>query len=414
MNRFRTGADRVTFNAAGQGWSRRSALGGLSAGVFAGCAPVGAARERVHPLWPVSGPPQLRGAVIVQRRRRMGVDGAIFGGGKAVLPSYVRRDFDALAGAGANLVVMSFPELWTVGRPWRRDAQMADALGAQMDAAKAAGLFVVLGLRSGPGRSDFIFHRDSAGDWFPEELIVDSIWRDAEAQEAWSLMCVDAARLIAGRAETAGLILMVEPDPNAFGLDHDGRALGVWEPDVYARRVGRVSDWRAMAGRCARAVREVAPDLPVLISPPAFARTDFLSVMGEPPVSGTVWCVHDYEPRAFTHRPRESAAIIPFQERAGEFEARMQAAQGQGAPVFLGEFGAARWNDDAPAYHAARAAACERIGVNWAVFRWPTSDAGYEAADDMFNFTLPTGVRDGAASLTELSRAWAANTRRPN
>ena len=227
-------------------------------------------------------------------------------------------------------------------------------------------------------------------------------------------MCVDAARMIAGRAETAGLILMVEPEPNAFGLDHDGRTLGVWEPEAYARRVGRVSDWRAMAGRCAKAVRAAAKDLPVLISPPAFARTDFLAVMGEPPVPGTVWCVHDYEPRDFTHHPRDSAGLIPFQERPGAFEARMKAAQAQGAPVFLGEFGAARWNRDAPRYHAARAAACETLGINWAAFRWPTSDAGYEAADDTFNFTLPTDTRvDGPASLTALSRAWQANAARP-
>lgn len=416
MNRFRQGSGRAI--------SRRELAAGASALVIAAGCGERAVADQATPeiragqsrLWPSSGPPVLRGAVIAQRRRRLEVDGATFAGGAAALPAYGAREFDALAAAGANLVVMSFPEFWTVERPWRRDEAMAAILLRQMDQARAAGLFVALGLRSGPGRSDFIFHRESAGDWFPADLIVDSIWRDEEAQAAWSDMCVDAARLMAGRAEAAGVILMVEPDVNMAGVDHDGRRLDAWEPAVYARRVGAISDWRAMAGRWAGAVRAANAALPVLISPPAFSRPDFLAVMGEPPVEGCVWCVHDYDPRDFTHAPR--ARDVRLRERAGAFAGRMQAAQrqggGLGAPVFLGEFGAARWNGDAPAYHRARAAACEALGINWAAFRWPTFDAGYEANDDTFNLTLATGAGGaGAASVEALREAWARNTMRP-
>ena len=168
----------------------------------------------------------LRGAVIAQRRRRVAVDGDTFGGGQAILPRYQRSDFEALAAAGGNLVVMSFPELWTVGPPWKRDAQVADILGRQLDDAKAAGLYVVLALRSGPGRSDFVFHRDGAGSWFPAELIEDSVWRNADAQAAWGEMCVDAAKLVKDRSEIAGLNIMVEPDPECRRAQSRGAEAG--------------------------------------------------------------------------------------------------------------------------------------------------------------------------------------------
>lgn len=408
------------------GLSRREAVAGLAAAGVTACSaqseqPVTAAKsqQKAHPLWPIAGRPVLRGAVIAQRRRRESIDGPLgtgFAGGLAALPAYGGREFAALAEAGANLVVMSYPELWTAEPPYRRDQALADLLGRQMDEARTAGLYIVVGLRSGPGRSDFIFHRDSAGSWFPKDMIVDRIWTDREAQGAWKEMCVDAAKLVAGRSEAAGLILMVEPDANYTGRDDRGRQLGVWEPAEYARKVSDLSDWRRIAGACAGAVRSAAADLPILISPPAFARPDFLEVMGETPVEGCVWCVHDYEPRDYTHVPAASRGIVPFSEKEGVFEERMSAAQRQGAPVFLGEFGAARWADDTGAYYRARTASCEKLGVNWAAFRWPTFDAAYEAEDDTFNFVRGPDLRprDGETpAIDVLKAAWAKNVRRP-
>jgi hypothetical protein len=380
-------------------WTRRGAIAGAAGLAACSNPPVAAQADGAHPLWPMSGPPVLRGAVIAQRRRRKEVDGDTFGGGAAALPRYQRSDFDGLAQGGANLVVMSFPELWTVGPPWKRDIAMTDMLGRQLDDARAAGLFVVLALRSGPGRSDFIFHRDAAGDWFPDRLIVDSVWREAEAQDAWAQMCVDAARLVKGRSEIAGLNIMVEPEPNVGGLNRDGHRLGAWEPQAYLAEVSEISDWKRIAGMVARRVRAEARDLPILISPPAFGRTDFLPVMGAPPVNGVVWCVHDYEPRDFTHHPETSAGLVAFSERNEAFGQRIDAVRTGDAPLFLGEFGASRWAMDVDDYYAARIAACEARGMGWAAFRWPTQDAAYERSDAMFNVSLGDG-RGEVASRT--------------
>lgn len=411
MKRFRT--------EKSVGWTRRSALAAAAGGAAAGLAACTNPAEVMtgnapggHPLWPMEGAPVLRGAVIAQRRRRKDVDGDTFGGGGAALPLYRRADFDRLAAAGANLVVMSFPELWTVGPPWKRDAAMADLLGRQLDDAKAAGLYVVLAMRSGPGRSDFVFHREAQDSWFPARLIVDSIWREREAQAAWADMCVDAARLVKDRSEIAGLNIMVEPEPNVGGLNRDGQRLGAWTPQDYAAQVGEVSDWSRIAGQVAGKVRAEAPALPILISPPSFGRTEFLSVMGPAPVSGVVWCVHDYEPRAFTHHPETSAGLLPFGEsHEHTFEHRIDAVRRSDGPIFLGEFGASQWASDTDAYFAARIAACEARGINWAAFRWPTQDKGYEAADRMFN-VLEQGRNDTPA-IAQLRAGWANNSQRP-
>ena len=412
MKRFRPAKSR---DRPDRHWTRRAALAagaGLAVASPVASAQLGPQTSPPHPLWPIDGPPVLRGAVIAQRRRRTEVDGDAFGGGEAALPAYKPDDFKALARAGANLVVMSFPEFWTVAQPHRRDDAMAEILLRQLDQAKAAGLYAVVGLRSGPGRSDFIFHRDAADTWFPRNLIVDSIWTDAAEQAAWAEMCVDVAKLIAGRSEVAGLNLMVEPDPNLSGVNRSGGRLDVWEPRQYLQTVGPVSDWRLIAAAWARQVRAAAPDLPVLISPPAFGRTDFLPVMGAPPVPGTVWCVHDYEPRGYTHQAKDGKIALS-EDDAGVFASRLASAKRQRAPLFLGEFGAARWATDIDNYYGARIAMCEGEGATWAAFRWPTADRDYEARDDTFNLTIgPDGKARGAA-LPILREAWANNEARP-
>ena len=394
------------------GWTRRGTI--LGAAGMASCANAGELAGRAEPdLWSMTGPPVLRGAVIAQRRRRIAVDGPTFGGGGAVLPVYQRSDFAALAEAGANLVVMSFPEFWTVGSPWKRDAQVTDALGRQLDDARAAGLFVVLAMRSGPGRSDFVFHREAQDTWFPARLIDDSVWRNGEAQAALAAMCVDAATLVKSRQEIAGLNIMVEPDPNVGGLDRDGRPLQAWTPEDYLARVNEASDWPRIAGDVARMVRAEAPDLPILISPPAFGRTEFLAVMGAPPVSGVVWCVHDYEPRNVTHLPQNKVGSASFSAVDGEaFTQRIDRVVRGDAPIFLGEFGASRWAGNVDAYYTERIAACETRGMSWAAFRWPTLDEAYERSDAMFNVRLGDG-RGGRPALDALRQGWARNSRQP-
>ncbi len=397
--------------------TRRTTLTGLGAAGLAAASPALAAPAKdFSPLWPASSPPVLRGATIAQRRRRLAVDGDTFGGARAVLPVYGQRDFDALANAGANLVVMSYPELWTVERPWKRDNAVWDQLEQQLDLAASAGLYTIVGHRSGPGRSDFIFHR--GGDWFPKELVIETIWNDREAQAAWGEMCLDTAKLLKGRKEAAGLLLMVEPENNYQARRVNGSMLGAHSPALYRERLEDVFDWSRIAGDIAHKVRKAAPKLPILISPPAYAHTGFLEVMGPPPVAGAVWCVHDWEPRDYTHTSGEEAGLLFPDDKDREFATRIAAAKSVagGAPIFLGEFGASRQAVQRGSFHAARIARCEETNIAWSAFRWPTSDAAYERGDPAFDLTAPTIKtfdRTDIATLDALKAGWKKNTKRP-
>jgi len=122
--------------------------------------------------------------------------------------------------------------------------------------------------------------------------------------------------------------------------------------------------------------------------------------------------VHDYEPREFTHHPREPAGISVFGEGGEDtFVHRLDSLKAD-APIFLGEFGASRWAKGVNAYYGARISACEARGISWAAFRWPTRDTAYEAADDMFNLTLGGHSGDPAA-IDVLRPGWGLNARRP-
>jgi hypothetical protein len=159
--------------------------------------------------------------------------------------------------------------------------------------------------------------------------------------------------------------------------------------------------------------------LPLLISPAGFARTEYLSAMGAPPVDRCVWCVHDYTPWDYTHVPRNQVTVradAPLTAEPSRFGELLDAAGPRTAPVFLGEFGAARWAMKAPDYFRQVIAQCEKRGVNWAAFRWPTSDKAYERKDDMFN-VLWGGRADRFelapdAAVGALKAGWKRNVHR--
>ena len=76
-------------------------------------------------------------------------------------------------------------------------------------------MFAVITFRTGPGRSDFTFYRDGAGDWFDEELLIESVWQEQAAQDAWVEMWRYAAERYREHPIVAGYDLMCEP--NAAG-----------------------------------------------------------------------------------------------------------------------------------------------------------------------------------------------------
>ena len=159
----------------------------------------------------------------------------------------------------------------------------------------------------------------------------------------------------------------------------------------------------------------------LLISPPAFARTDFLQVMGGPPVRERCGASTTTS-RATTRTPRRlHAGPVPSSESETGRSRRGSTARAQGAPVFLGEFGASRWAVDVrDAYYRARSAACEALGVNWAAVPLADVRCGLRGSDDMYMFQRAVRGADADARSTiedlprldeEHGAAWARTSR---
>ncbi len=366
--------------------TRRRVLSGAGAGLMlAGAAeavPAGLRISRTkHDLWTLAGGPHLRGAVIVQRRVYPSLDGGQFlGSGVAGAPVTDAALAD-LAGAGANLISWSGPGPFAETAPYRVDPAMVDHIGTWLDRCRAHGLYTVLCLRSGPGRSAFAFHPGET--WYPAELKDVSVWTRSEARDAWAQMVVWTLREFGGHPALAGVVAMDEP--NGFDEGH----AGVWEP---------------FAARIAGAVAAADADrvTPLLLSPDRWARTAHAADLRAAVGPGPILALHDYEPWGYTHQGRDERQRFSARESPLD---RPDASLGAWAMM---EFGAVRYAPDVTDYLHDRITQFEAAGANWAAFRWTHGWRPYEARED----SMTLAHNDQIMAL--MRRVWARNTRRPD
>lgn len=364
-----------------------------------------------HALWNNSTGPHLRGAVITQRRVYPEIDGPEFLGPGPLGVPVSDTALANLSAAGANLLVLSHPGVFAEEAPFRIDQDALDNLDDLVTRADRWGLFVVIGFRTGPGRSAFTFHRDDAGSWFPEHMLNDRVWTDERYHLAWEEMWRTTADYFRGRNNLAGFLLMVEPNANQVAPTSDGRPLEIWDPQELANRVANTpADWPSLARRLARIVRQTNPDVPVLVSPDGYANKQFEANLGLAADDPSVLCVHDYAPRAFSHQSRtDSLAAMP--------------GDGRFAPPrhprwMMGEFGAHRWAPGVGGYLDERIRDLEQAGAGWSVFRWDSGWRVYENRENAFN-PLYGARADAVAPVqsSELVRRlqgfWERNNERP-
>ncbi len=201
--------------------------------------------------------PKLRGANIWQRIRVPSLDQEYLGD-EYIGPPYSQADFNRLASLGANYVNLSLPGLYTITPPYQVDERAVAHLDQILEQIAQADLFAVISFRSGPGRSDFTFYRDGAGVWYPADLLVETVWSDQAAQDAWVEMWRYTAQRYRNHPNVVGYTLMVEPNADEVALD-------IYDPDeFYPRYANTLYDWNRLYPPIVQAIRSVDAETPIL------------------------------------------------------------------------------------------------------------------------------------------------------
>jgi hypothetical protein len=386
-------------------------------------------------LW--TGGTHLRGANLYQRRVYPELDGMQFLGPGPVGPPYTQADLDSLAAMGANYVNISHPGLFTEEPPYALDPDMQANLDSLLDMAARADLFAVISFRTGPGRSEFTFMWDEVGDWFDESYLDDSMWQDQAAQDAWVAMWRYTAERYRDNPNVAGYDLMVEPNSNEVGSDALHDRLDAWDPEAfYARYGGTLYDWNQLYPRIIAAIREVDPEMPILVGGNGYSAVEWLPYLEPTNDPHTVYVVHQYAPTTYSHQSGKATACtypglcdLDWDGRnddrldqawltellviVGDFSATHH------VPVATNEFGLVRWAPGADRFMADEMALFEEYGLNHALWVWDPAWEPWDAKQDAFNFRHgpdPQNHADVPSSelMDVIQGYWDSNTTRPS
>ena len=378
-------------------------------------------------LW-IDGP-HLRGANIWQRLVIPDLDGPDFLGSGHVGPPYTQADFDRLAALGANYVNISGPGLFTEKPPYRLDESVQANLDHLLAMIQQADMFAVITFRTGPGRSDFTFYREGAGDWFDPSLLIESVWEERAAQDAWVEMWRYTAQRYRAHPIVVGYDLMCEPNAADVALD-------IWEPDeFYTDYADSLYDWNQLAARITAAIRTVDADTPILVGGMGWSAVRWLPYLEPTGDARTVYMVHQYEPQEhYTHQPPTGKNGYPgtfdldwddvpdsFDEQwLDGYLALIDAYKAaHHVPVAVNEFGVRRWVPDGAAFMDDQMTLFEERGLNYALWVWDPDWEPWTEEVDAFNFRHGPDPRNHAdvatsALLDVIVKHWARNTIRPS
>ncbi len=292
-----------------------------------GClALVANAAEKVDPLtlWQRG---ELRGANVMQ-------------------PQCTMEDLSVLRSWGANLAEIPVLNVYAPRQPYAFQPENLAKLDRAVKAAEEAHLYVTLTCREGPGRPDFERSHE--------------IWRDAEAQDAYAKMWREIASHYRGRTSIVGYDLMCEP-----------------HPDQEAKQP--LGDWNALAKKITAAIREVDRDTPILVNSSGWAyphEFETLQPTGDP---RTVYTVHFYDPHYYTHQKPADKVVYPGFRMPGKEQpawdkatlvARLAPVRAfqlkHKVPIFVGEFGSARYAPGAEEWLRDQIDLYEQFGWSWA------------------------------------------------
>jgi aryl-phospho-beta-D-glucosidase BglC (GH1 family) len=267
-------------------------------------------------------------------------------GANVMQPQCTVEDLRVLRSWGANLAEIPVSNVYAPTLPYAFQPQNLAKLDQAVKAAEEAHLYVALTCREGPGRPDF--NRSH------------KIWQDAAAQEAYAKMWREIASHYRGRASILGYDLMCEPHPD----EEADKPLG---------------DWNALAKKITAAIREEDKETPILVNSSGWAYPQLFERMKPTGDPRTVYTVHFYDPHYYTHQKPVDQVVYPGFRVPGkqgaawdkavleEHLAPVRAFQEKyHVPIFVGEFGCARYAPGVIDWMRDQMDLYERNGWSWA------------------------------------------------
>jgi len=378
-------------------------------------------------LW--EGETQLRGANIWQRIVVPDLDGPEFLGSSHVGPPYTQADFDHLASLGANYVNISGPGLFTEVPPYILDTEVQANLDRLLEMIQKADLFAVITFRTGPGRSDFTFYSEGAGNWFDPELLREWVWEDSTAQEAWVEMWRYTAKRYQNHPVVVGYDLMCEP--------HPGGMREIFDPEEFFEKHGGTElDWNQLYPQISTAIREVDTDTPILIGGMNWSSVRWLPYLVPIDDPRTVYIVHQYEPQSeYTHQesrhPKHGYPDrfdLDWDGKKDDFNKEWlnsylgsidQFQKDWDVPMAVNEYGIVRWIPGGEDFLADQLDLFETRGLNHAIWMWDPAWEPWTEEVNAMNYRFgqdPKSYEDIIPNplMDLLEKYWSQNEIRPS
>lgn len=359
----------------------------------------------------------LRGANIWQKVIDPNTDGDSLGPGP-VGPPLEPQEFVQLASWGANYVNISFPGIYSEEPPYLPNPDVVARLDALIDEAAKANLFVVISLRTGPGRNEGTFNASL------NKSVDNNIWKKTEARRAWAQMWQYVAQRYSHTPNVVAYDLMVEPNSNDVWLKiYDSKAF-------YPGFANSTYDWNPLARQLTEAIRQVDSSTPLMVGAMNYSDVDWLWALGDNGDPKTIYSLHPYVPSEYTNQYPPFAVSYPgvvtdFNGAPVSFDQTWLKATLQpvvdfkttrNVPIAVNEFGVMRWEPGADKYMADLMSFFETIGVNHAYWLW---EVAYPITFDEFNlrhgpdFNNHTDV-ETSDLINAIQADWKRNGIRPN
>jgi hypothetical protein len=373
-------------------------------------------------LW--SSETKLRGANIFQRRVYPEYDGYEILGPGPIGPPLVQADFDSLAAAGANFVVLSHPGVYSETAPHVVAQDALDNLDNCLQMAENAGLYVVIAFRTGPGRSEFTFYRD--GTWFDPSDLVETVWTNTTARNGFISMWSYVANRYKYHSSVIGYELMVEPNST--------NVLGISDPSaMYPAYANTGYDWNTFSAAITTAIRAVDANTPILVGANGSSDIYWLQAVVPTGDSKTVYVLSEYNPGCYVFQDLEKtgtlpytypgsfdidgdsvpdtvnkAAFVAFFAQISDFKTRT------GCQVAVTEFGCARWSPGVDVFLGDKMDIFQTLHVAFAVWQWVPDYTFSTTYDDPMNIragqSQASKNKTTSAMLTMIESYWNNNT----